>query len=146
MLRRVTRKAIGSQDLPTLFLVTLPNGCCLCPFGFCVFIFFLVSCFLGTTTSAAPSQQKEEGTDAYITGVPVSPLGSDEDWRVWNRSVLVLHLFILNLVLVLRNEDGRERNLSSGVFILPNSQPCHRSILGTQWIILVKRKALPSVS
>lgn len=105
-----------------------------------------ISCFLGTTTLAAPSQQKEEGRDAYVTGVPVSPLGSDEDWRVWNRSVLVLHLFILNLVLVLGNEDGRERNLSSGVFILPNSQPCHRSSLGTQWIMLVKRIALPSVS
>lgn len=56
-------------------------------------------------------QRKKEGRDAYITGVPVSLLGSDEDWRVWNRGVLVLHLFVLHLVLVLRDKDERERHI-----------------------------------
>lgn len=55
------------------------------------------------------SQQKKEGKDAYITGVPVSLLSSDEDRRIWNRGILVFHLFILNLVLCLGNKDKRDR-------------------------------------
>lgn len=62
-----------------------------------------------SSVSLSLSQQKKEGRDAYITGIPVSPLGSDEDWRIWNRGVPVLHLFILNLVLCLRNKDRKER-------------------------------------
>ena len=73
------------------------------------------------STAAALSQQKKEGRDAYITGIPVSLLGSDEDRCIWNWGVLVLHLFILNLVLFLRDKDRKERNLSASVLIHPSS-------------------------
>lgn len=63
-------------------------------------------------------QQEKEGRDAHITGVPVGSLGSDEDWRVCNWCILVLHLFILNLVLVLRHKNSRERQTSSNLITI----------------------------
>lgn len=43
LLGRATRKAVGFQHLPALFLATLPDGIvCACLFGFCIFVSFLI--------------------------------------------------------------------------------------------------------
>lgn len=72
----------------------------------------------GCDRTALPVTAGEGRRGTYIAGVPVSSLGSDEDWRICNWCILVLHLFILNLVLFLRYRKRRERQASLNVITI----------------------------